>query len=291
MNKPIKPNGRESGISQANISSIPGFGLRNRIDPDPSPFYINSADPDVKPDIPLVDRIQVDGDTPSPASSNKRSALSDSEDEVSKRVKASHNPPIPNSASDRTSQHTYHPHLVTPSSTSSPPTAHNAKTQTHMDNANSSSVTFARPAVPAIPVEGIETLQQASSDMIQTLVRRDAVDKEKQLMVAVGTMRTCLEIHFAPHMEAWRDDIRAPVVHDDRSHSCFMTSGSSCKFGVIPKGDADDQPEHLPVQEEPTGTTYPTHHATLSEMSWSEFKPPSNDMKLPSPNQMINSQD
>ena len=236
MNRPNKPNGRETGISQANISRIPGFGLRNRIEPDPSPFYINSTDPDVKPDIPLIDRIQVDGDTPSPASSNKRSALGDSDNEVSKRVKASHDPPIPNSTSYRTSQYTEHPDLETSRSTSCRPTAHNAITENPVGNANTSSASLARPAVPPIPIEGIETLQQASSDMIQVLVRREAADREKQLMVAVGTMRTCLEIHFAPHMEVWREDSRAPVLQDDRSGAGLMTSGPSCKFGSTLNG-------------------------------------------------------
>jgi hypothetical protein len=268
MNRPTKPNGRESGISQVNVSKIPGFGLRNRIDPDPSPFYINSTDQDVKPNIPLIDQIQVDGDTPSPASSNKRSSSGDSDDEVSKRVKASHNPPIPNSTSNCTSQHTYHPHLETHPSTSSRLTAHNAMTENPMGNASPSSAPFARPAVPAVPIEGIETLQQASSDMIQALVRRDAADREKQLMVAVGTMRTCLEIHFAPHMEVWREDLRAPVLQDDRSYAGSTTSGPSCKFGPVLKGRPDDnQQTHLWVQEDPTGTTYPAHHATLSGTS------------------------
>jgi len=235
MNKPTKPNGRESGITQANISRIPGFGLRTRIDPDPSPFCIKSTNPDVKPDIPLADRIQVNGDTPSPASSNKRSALGNSDDEVNKRVKASHAPPIPDSNSNRTSRHTTHSDLGIPPLTSSRPTAYNAITENPVGDANTSSVPFARPAVPAIPIEGIETLQQASSDMIQALVRRDALDREKQLMVAVGTMRTCLEIHFAPHMEEWREDVRAKVLQDDRSHSCFMTSGPSCKSGLYSK--------------------------------------------------------
>jgi len=236
MSKPTKPNGRESGISQANISRIPDFGLRNRIDPAPSPFYIKSTDPDVKPTIPLADRIQVNGDTPSPASSNKRSALGDSDDEVNKRVKASHAPLIPNSNSNRTSRHTTHSDLGIPPVTSSRPTAHNAITEKPVGNANTSSAPLARPTVPPIPIEGIETLQQASSDMIQALVRRDALDREKQLMVAVGTMRTCLEIHFAPHMEEWREDLRASVLQDDRSHAGSTDAGPSCQFGLILKG-------------------------------------------------------
>jgi len=98
--------------------------------------------------------------------STKRSADDDHENEFSKRVKASHNLPIPDPTSNRTSQHTYRPHLETPPSTSSRPTAQNAITQTPKANADTSSVPFARPAVPLIPIEGIETLQQASSDMI-----------------------------------------------------------------------------------------------------------------------------
>jgi hypothetical protein len=113
------------------------------------------------------------------------------------------------------------------------------------------------PAVPAIPIEGIETLQQASSDMLQALVKKDAVDRERRLMVAVGTMRTCLEIDFVPHMEVWREDLKAtkdllrvPVIQDDGKHLVVVTSGPSCKFGIALKGlFADQQPGHLPVQE------------------------------------------
>jgi hypothetical protein len=241
MNRPTKPNGRESesGIPQANISKIPGFGSRNPPASQLSSWPPSgSIDLDVKPVLYLVDRLWLEQAAKrlSSSSSTKRSALVDPEDEVSKRVKASHDLPIANSTSIRTSQHTYHPRLETSPSTSPRPTAHNAVTQTPMGDANTSSVPFARPAVSPIPIEGIETLQQASSDMIQALVRRDAVDREKQLMVAVGTMRTCLEIHFAPHMEVWKEDIRAPVLQDGRSGAGLMTSGPSCKYGSTLKG-------------------------------------------------------
>jgi hypothetical protein len=63
-------------------------------------------------------------------------------------------------------------------------------------------------AVPGIPLVAIETLQQASSAMLEALIKKDAIDREKQLMVAVGTIWTCLEIEFAPHMEIWREDAK-----------------------------------------------------------------------------------
>jgi hypothetical protein len=87
-------------------------------------------------------------------------------------------------------------------------------------------------ATPAIPVEAIGTLQQASSDMLQALVRKDAVDREKQLMVAVGTMRTCLDIHFIPYLEIWRD-----VAKGDRKGSQVLTfKGKGKESSIITSG-------------------------------------------------------
>jgi hypothetical protein len=287
MNKPTKPTGRESGISQNDISKIPAFSYRSRIDPDPSPFYIKSTDSDVKPIIPLADKIQVDGDTPSPASSNKRSAK-DPEVEVHKRVKASHTPPNSGSTSTCTSRQIKYTDLEIPPFTSSPATAHTAVNENAMGNAITSP-TPPLPAVPAIPIEGIETLQQASSDMLQALVKKDAVDRERKLMVAVGTMRTCLEIDFVPHMDVWREDLKSnknlpqpPVLQDNGKHSVVVTSGPSCKFGIILESlFADQQLEHLPIQVNSMETTYPTHHGIASERSWLKRKLPSNDKKRP----------
>jgi hypothetical protein len=59
--------------------------------------------------------------------------------------------------------------------------------------------------VPAFPVEAIKILQQASTDMLRLLVKKNTPDRERQLQVAVGTMRTCLEVEFVPHLEAWTD--------------------------------------------------------------------------------------
>jgi hypothetical protein len=60
-------------------------------------------------------------------------------------------------------------------------------------------------SIPPIPLEAISTLQEASADMLKALIRKDA-DREKQSLVAVGTIRTCLEIHFLPHMDVWKQD-------------------------------------------------------------------------------------
>jgi len=123
-------------------------------------------------------------------------------------------------------------------------------------------------------------------------VRRDAADREKQLMVAVGTMRTCIEIHFAPHMELWREDLRASVLQNDWSCAGSTTSGPSCKFGPILKGaPADHQLVNLPFQDQPTGAIIPAQRATLSGMSWPKLKLPSSDTKPPSLKRMISSRD
>jgi len=60
--------------------------------------------------------------------------------------------------------------------------------------------------IPTIPLEAIATLRDVSADMLKALVERDAGDWEKQLMVAVGTIRACLDIHFTPHMDLWMKD-------------------------------------------------------------------------------------
>jgi hypothetical protein len=154
------------------------------------------------------------------SSTAKRSAFEDLRDRVDKRIKASHD--------SLSSNHT---------TTTIPDLAHNSSTNPafpgstprtasdHMNEDSTSAVvhtinaafqsslercTIPKPdiAVPGIPLEAIETLQQASSDMLLALVRKDAIDREKQLMVAVGTIRTCLEIEFAPHMELWREDAK-----------------------------------------------------------------------------------
>ena len=39
--------------------------------------------------------------------------------------------------------------------------------------------------------------------MLKALIKKD-FDREKQMLVAVGTIRTCLEVHFLPHLDRWK---------------------------------------------------------------------------------------
>ena len=84
---------------------------------------------------------------------------------------------------------------------------------------------------PAIPVEAIGTLQQASADMLQALVRKDAADREKKLLIAVGTMRTCLDIEFIPYLDAWKEETKsiriASEVSSSKGTSKRLTMGTS----------------------------------------------------------------
>lgn len=57
---------------------------------------------------------------------------------------------------------------------------------------------------PPVPVDAIAILQQASAAMLKALVKKDAPNRENQLLVAVGTLRTCLDVHFLPHVDAWK---------------------------------------------------------------------------------------
>jgi len=153
-------------------------------------------------------------------STTKRSAFEDLRDRVDKRIKAFHDSPSSNHTT------TTIPHLVDNSSISPPFPGPSPRTASDYTNENSTSavvhtstapvqsslqrVTVVQPdiSVPGIPLEAIKTLQQASSDMLRALVKKDAIDREKQLLVAVGSIRTCLEIEFAPHMELWKKSAR-----------------------------------------------------------------------------------
>ena len=153
-------------------------------------------------------------------STTKRSAFEDLRDRVDKRIKASHDP--------LNSDHTATTTLDLVDNSSLHPTFPGSTPRTASDamNENSTSdvvdtstapvqsflerVTIVQPdiSIPGIPLEVIKTLQEASSDMLRALVKKDAIDREKQLMVAVGTIRTCLEIEFTPHMEIWKESAR-----------------------------------------------------------------------------------
>jgi hypothetical protein len=69
-------------------------------------------------------------------------------------------------------------------------------------NPTSSSTTTS--TTPPVPIDAIAILQDASAAMLKALVKKDAPNRENQLLVAVGTLRTCLDVHFVPHIDAWR---------------------------------------------------------------------------------------
>ena len=79
--------------------------------------------------------------------------------------------------------------------------------------------------------------------MLKALIKKDAIDREKQLMVAVGTIRTCLEIEFAPHIEIWKEDAKNKLsVNLDvvRQESCSKSSRPPRMLSISLTGiDAD----------------------------------------------------
>lgn len=113
-------------------------------------------------------------------------------------------------------------------------------------------------SIPTVPLEAIYTLQQASADMLSALVRKGAVDREKQLLVAVGTLRTCLDVFFVPHMETWQADAvvvgritaAADSVEGDASRRApTQATGPPRKpRNVLQEYMLTRQPEHLLVR-------------------------------------------
>jgi hypothetical protein len=184
----------------------------------------------------------------------KRSASEDPEDKVDKRVKASHCPPTPDSASSPFQLDLYTPESapVTAISTRTPAGGLSHDTSLKFDIASSSSpsssthhvlpsatleddvvITKTTPVSPTIPLDAVVTLQQASADMVEALVKMDGAGRETQLLVAVGTIRTCLDVHFVPHMGSWKEDAIVvekvleplPVIKGDPKQLSTTTSG------------------------------------------------------------------
>jgi hypothetical protein len=58
--------------------------------------------------------------------------------------------------------------------------------------------------VPPIPLEAIETLQVVTGDIIKLLADKSRRTRERDLLVAVGTMRAVLEVEFEPHTDTWK---------------------------------------------------------------------------------------
>jgi hypothetical protein len=182
----------------------------------PNPDLLDSSSP-----IPFTsDQFKSSTSLPTDApSATKRSAFEDLRNRVDKRIKASHDSPSSNHTTtkipDQVDNSSPNPTFPGPTprtaseylkenSTSAVVHTSTAAFQSSLERVTKSKDI----AVPGIPLVAIETLQQASSAMLEALIKKDAIDREKQLMVAVGTIWTCLEIEFAPHMEIWREDAK-----------------------------------------------------------------------------------
>jgi hypothetical protein len=148
----------------------------------------------------------------SSTANTKRNASDDSQDDLGKRVKSDHKPFALESPVTITAP------PPTPVS-ASPPTFARATAGDFMAEyvANKITLTPAETAsarstsstCPPWPLEAVETLTQVSADLLLALVRKGADDRERQLQVAVGTLRTCLDVDFIPHMDAWKADAEA----------------------------------------------------------------------------------
>ena len=208
------------GLS-ALIQPIPNSRLSSSSTESPSGFGLHLPDP-----------IDASLDPNIAGAPTKRSADDDPGYEFNKRVKASHDPSIPTPITIPPS-HLSHPYLLdTPTSQPSRLMSGDWPTNSPMDDLLTTPFQLGPRATSAVPVEAIGTLQQASSDMLQALVRKDAVDREKQLMVAVGTMRTCLDIHFIPYLEVWRNEAKA----DQKGSQVLSFEGKGKQSSIITSG-------------------------------------------------------
>jgi hypothetical protein len=157
----------------------------------------------------------------------KRNASDDSQDDLGKRVKSDHKPFALESPVALTAP------PPTPVSTS-PPTFARATAgdflAEYVANGMPSTPAGTAPSrptpstCPPWPLEAIETLTQVSADLLLALVRKGADDRERQLQVAVGTLRTCLDVDFIPHMDAWKADAEARKYQQTTPLSAVLAS-------------------------------------------------------------------
>jgi len=75
--------------------------------------------------------------------------------------------------------------------------------------------------VPPIPLDAIGTLQSVSADLSMVLGKGDISNNENQLFAVAGKMSACLQAHFFPHLDAWREDAKTP----------------RAVMGMVPRGD------------------------------------------------------
>ena len=219
------------------ISVDPRIAGLNRVKPKP----VNAT-----PDTPL----QRNGGASH--QSSKRNACDDQQADLNKRVKADHArpfllespaiiaapPPTPVSASPAlSSRDTVRDFMAE--------CAANGINITPSDLACRQSNSS---ACPPWPIEGIETIQQVAKDLLLALVRKGAADREKQFQVAVGTLRTCLNVEFLPHIDAWKADAEekarssqmipplSAVLESANPHHPISIPTQSGKFMVMNQG-------------------------------------------------------
>jgi hypothetical protein len=72
--------------------------------------------------------------------------------------------------------------------------------------------------------------------MLRLLVEKTAPDRERQLQVAVGTMRTCLEVDFVPHLEAWQASSNDQVQFHRQAVDHRYDQHGPCSDTLDPKG-------------------------------------------------------
>ena len=131
------------------------------------------------------------------------------------RVPAAH--PLQSSTSSYRSQiENPSPPLIPSSATPVPPTASSTGKLATAISVPPSRVlgiinqSVSAPAVPPIPVDAIGTLQSVSADLSMVLGKGDISSIENQLFAVAGKMSACLQAHFVPYLDAWREDARKP---------------------------------------------------------------------------------
>jgi hypothetical protein len=158
----------------------------------------------------------------------KRNASDDPQDDLGKRMKSDHEPfalesPVTITAPPPT------PVLASPirctRATAGDFMAECVANGITLTPAETSTSRLSNPSTcPPWPLEAIETLRQVSADLLLALVRKGADDRERQLQVAVGTLRTCLDVDFIPHLDAWKADAEAKACRSTTPLSAVLAS-------------------------------------------------------------------
>jgi hypothetical protein len=206
----------KKGIPIAVDPRIPGL---TRVTPKPLQDHSSRTTP--------PDQVSSDFNRNNFSTTAKRNASDNSQDDLGKRVKSDHKPFALESPVTITAP------PPTPVSLS-PPTFTRATAGDFMAECVADGIPLtpaetapsrsASSTCPPWPLEAIETLVQVSADLLLALVRKGADDRERQLQIAVGTLRTCLDVDFIPHMDAWKADAEARKYQQTTPLSAVLAS-------------------------------------------------------------------